>query len=827
MSSIREQLSLAPERLRRRMDPASLPFETTADVPPLDGTVGQPRALDALAFAMEIGAPGFHPYVSGSEGSGRRSTVLDQVERFARTRPVPSDWVYVHGSSHRDRPRAIALPPGRARSLAADLDRFVELAQHEIPRAFESDDYERRRRAATAELSQRRRALLDEVESFARERSFAVELGEAQFVVVALRDGQPLAPAAVETLPEEERRDIERRNEEVQAKAVAVLRRMRQLEAEGAERVRQLDEHVARFAVGPLLDDLRQAWSDLPAVIEHLDWIEEDLPRHLEVFWVDGDATAAQRAAEDAEGEDGAGEDEDAVEVDALGHLRLPRGERGGRWRANVFVAHPLAEGAPVVFERNPTPWNLVGRIEVRATLGAALSDYRHLKAGALHRANGGLLVLRAADVLGQAHAWDVLKRSLLAGEVSMELPADSGGSGPQQQTMLDPEPIPLVTKVVLIGSPEVFQSLWDGDEDFRELFKVKVDFAPEMPWSDENVMGYAAFVSRCVRDLGLRDLDRRAVARLVDEGTRACEHQGKLTARLREIGDVVAEASFWATRAGSPLVRVEHVERALAERERRSNLIEERARESILEGVVPIDVEGSRVGRVNGLVILEVADHDFGLPSRVSATVGVGRGSVVSVEREVMMSGPIHDKGVLTVIGYLASRYAQDAPLSIAATVSFEQAYEMVEGDSASSTELYALLSALSDLPMDQGVAVTGSVNQSGEMQPVGGVTRKIEGFFAVCRAKGLTGRQGVIVPASNLPHLMLADEVVEAVAAGQFHIWAVRTIDEGMEILTGIPAGQARPDGTYPEGTLHRRVADRLVRYAEAARRFGPGGV
>ena len=652
------------------------------------------------------------------------------------------------------------------------------------------------------------------------EDPLAVELGEAQFAVAPMRDGAPIDEAAFARLPEDERHEIERRNEEIQERAASVLRRVRQLEAEGAERVRALDEQVARFAVGPLLEDLRQQWVGVGAVLEHLAWIEQDLPRHLDAFWIDGGAPPPQGPPDD-DGADDEGSDPELAMEDALGHLRGPRGDRGGRWRVNVFVTHPTDAGAPVVVERNPTAWNLVGRIELRPTLGAMVSDYRHLKAGALQRANGGFLVLRAGDVMTQPHAWEVLKRSLLAGSVSMELPAD-GGAGPSA-TALDPEPIPLVTKVILIGSPELFQALWDQDEDFRELFKVKVDFAPEMAWNAESALAYASFVARWVRDQRLRPLDRGAVARVIELGARACEHQGKLTARLREVSDVVTEASFWAGRNGAEIVAVQHVDRAIAERERRAGLLPERAREQIVDGTITVEVDGARVGRVNGLVILDVGADDFGLPMRVGASVGVGRGSIVSVEREVAMSGPIHDKGVLTFTGYLIDRYAQGAPLSVAATIAFEQAYDMVEGDSASSTELYALLSALADVPIDQSIAVTGSVNQAGEIQPVGGVNRKVEGFFAVCRAKGLTGRQGVIVPVANVPHLMLADDVVEAVRTGRFHVWAARSVDEGLELLTGVPAGKREDGGVWTEGSLHRRVADRLARFAETARAHG----
>jgi lon-related putative ATP-dependent protease len=502
----------------------------------------------------------------------------------------------------------------------------------------------------------------------------------------------------------------------------------------------------------------------------------------------------------------------------------VERQEHLSRYRVNVFIGNGGGGGAPVIVERNPTYYNLLGRIDFRAMFGTMVTDFHQIKAGALTRANGGFLLINALDLLRNPFSWDALRRALLAREVRIE------NLGEQLSTLptasLRPEPIPLDLKVVLVGSSLLYHLLYALDEDFRELFKVKVDFAPEMDWSDEHVSNYAAFISRRVRDEGLRHFDRGAVAQVVEYGARLREHQRKLSTRLIEIADVVTEASFWAGRAGRDIVAAGDVAEAVRRREYRSNLVEERVQELIAEGTIRIETQGERVGQVNGLAVIDLGDHAFGKPSRVSARVALGRGAVQSIEREIELSGPIHSKGFLILSGYLAGKYAQELPLSLSATLAFEQAYEEIEGDSASSTELYALLSALSGLPLRQGIAVTGSVDQHGNVQAVGGVTTKIEGFYAVCKASGLTGDQGVVVPAANTAHLMLKDEVVQAVKAGRFHVHAVHTIDEGLELLTGRPAGERGADGTFPEGTVHRLVEDRLRGYAERLKEFAASG-
>jgi lon-related putative ATP-dependent protease len=794
--SARERLGLRPEQLRRRIDPARLGFGSTADVEPLVGTVGQPRALAALEYGLAVETRGFNLFVAGPAGSGRLTTVLDTLRGLAPGRPKPPDWVYVHDFGSPDRPNAIALPAGRGAEFAHAMDEFVDGAKAEILRAFESEEYERRQREITAEIAAQRQREEEELTAFAAERMIALRTTVVGVASVPLVNGKPITREQFERLPSEQQEAITRATSEVEERAAGFVRQVRRLELEASRRERELEREVALFATEPLFHDLRERFGDVEEAREYLDDVKADLLENVSDF----------RETEES----------------PLQLALAPRPHDFMRYRVNVLVSNDGDEGAgaPVVVERNPTYYNLLGRIEYRATFGAMSTDFREIKSGALHRANGGFLVLDVLDVLRHPFAWDALKRSLRSGEVRIESLGEEFSAVPLAS--LRPEPIPLDLKVVLIGSSFAYLVLYSLDEDFRELFKVKADFAPELDWTSEHQRNYAAFVSRWVRENDLRHLDRAAVARLIEHGARLRESQRKLSARLIEISDVVSEASFWAEREGHEVVEAQDVELAIRKREFRSSLLEERVRELVEDGTIVIATEGEQVGRVNGIAIADLGDYSFGRPARVSARVSLGRGGVESIEREIDLSGPIHSKGFMILSGYLAATYAQEWPLVLSATLTFEQSYDEIEGDSASSTELYALLSALSELPLDQGIAVTGSVDQHGNVQAVGGVTRKVEGFFATCKAKGLTGRQGVMVPASNVKHLMLDDEVVEAVRDGEFHVWGVRTVDEGIEILTGVPAGRRRRDGTFTPGSVHALVDERLRGYADALHRF-----
>jgi predicted ATP-dependent protease len=799
---IRSRARVAPEQLRRRMDPNSLPFNSTAEVVPLTGTIGQPRAVDAIEFGLEIDTYGYNVFLSGTPGSGRESTVLDYLNELAKKHPTPPDWIYVHNFVDPDQPHAIDLPAGQGAQFAREMRDFVVATQREIPRAFESEEYARRRAAALNSFAQQRDEILNQLQQFAQARSFSLEMTPTGIVTVPVLDGKPIDAEAFEKLSDEQKQQITTHGQEVQTELATTLRNLREIEKQAGQRASELDREIATFVVGPFLDELRERYALSPKVIAYLNEIQNDIPQHLHDFPL---ATAEQPQPQ----------------VLPMAQMQAQqREEHLARYRVNVLIDNSQTRGAPVVFERNPTYYNLIGRIDYRASLGAMLTDFNQIKSGALHQANGGFLVLHVTEVLRSPFAWDALKRSLISHEIQIENLGEQMSALPTAR--LRPEPVPIKLKVVLIGMPAIYQTLLSLDEDFQELFKVRADFAPDMAWSDEHVHNYAAFISRKVRESQLRHFDRGAVARVVEYGARMLEDQRKLSTRLLDIANVITEASYWAKRSGHDPVMAEDVITAINKSIYRSNLIEERTREMIDNGTIMIDTSSDIVGQINGLSVLNVGDYEFGQPSRITARVALGRGNIVSVEREIEMSGAIHSKGVLILSGYLRGTYGIKMPLAVTATITFEQSYGGVDGDSASSTELYALLSALSGLPLHQGIAVTGSVNQFGQVQAIGGATHKIEGFFAVCEAQGLTGKQGVMIPATNVPTLMLNDEVVEAVRNGQFSIWQVSTVDEGIEILTGVPAGDRDEHGNFPEGSVHRLVEERLREFAEAAMSF-----
>lgn len=793
---------LTPEQLRRRCDPASLPFATTAEVEPLSATVGQPRALRAVELGLEVDAPGYHLFATGPAGTGRRSTLQRLLGERAAQRATPPDLVYLFDFGAPETPRAALLAPGRGEELVRGMARFVEEARGRIADAFESERYGERRRQLAEELEKRGEEALAPLRAFAAERGLAVELTPAGVATIPVTHGHPLAPEQFRALPEAEREKIVAATEEVQAKLPATISRLADIQRESRRRIEELDREVAEFAIGHLVDDLKARFAEPPQLLSWLDRLTDDVVDNLERF----------RAAD-------AGP---PLPEPMAASARRADEQFFARYQPNLLVSHPDGNGgAPVVFETNPTHYNLFGRLDYEASFGAVVTDHRRIRPGAVHRANGGYLILDAAQVLTQPLVWEKLKETLRSGRIKIE------NFGAQltlfPTATLEPEPVDLDLKVVLVGSTEIYSLLYRLDEDVRKLFKVRADFDVEMPWDEDEAGHYAGFVARQVRDHGLREFDREAVARVIEHGGRLRESQERLSARFQEIGELVAEASHWAGAAGRETVGTGDVEQAIDERVYRSNLIEEKLREEVAKGVFAVDLAGTRTGQVNGLSVAALGDYEFGRPARITATVAIGDGEVLNVDRETELSGPIHDKGFLILSGYLRERYGGERPLSLAASLVFEQSYGVVEGDSASAAELFALLSALAEAPLQQGIAVTGSVDQHGRVQAIGGVNAKIEGFFAACREAGLDGEQGVIVPAANRRNLMLREEVVAAVREGRFHVWAIADVEAGIELLSGLPAGERGADGGYPEGSLHRRVEDRLAAFAAARREFG----
>jgi lon-related putative ATP-dependent protease len=780
---------LSPEQLRYVCDPAQFDFETTADLPELSAIIGQDRAVRAIDVGIEIPSYGFNIFAMGPSGTGRTTTVRKFLAEKAGREPVPDDWCYVNNFVEPNKPNALRLPPGKGCELRRDMEELVRDLLREIPQAFESEDYEQRKGTLVKQFEAARDEELRQLEQNAMKLGFTPIMTAMGLVVAPVVEGQALTPEQYMQLPEEQRQAYDAHRKELQAELERVVRDVRTMEKESKRRIRELDREVAASAVGHHIHDLLEKYASIP---EYLEAVRQDIIEHVEDF---------------------KSEEEEAptplIPTAALRQARL------SRYQVNVIVDNSQTTGAPVITELNPTYYNLVGRIEHQAQFGALTTDFTMIRAGCLHRANGGYLVMEIKSVLTNPFAWDTLKRAIKNKMIKTE--ELGAGFSLISTVTLEPEPIPLDVKVILLGDAYTYYLLHSLDDDFQKLFKVKADFGTDMDRTPEAMRDYAQFIATRCREDNLRHFDRGAVARVMEYGTRLVEDQEKLSCRFADIVDLVQEASYWAGESGRDVVTAEDVQRAIEENIHRANRVEERIRERIVEGTIHVDTTGARVAQVNGLSVSLMGDYAFGVPSRITAQTYAGKAGVVNIEREVKMSGRIHDKGVMILSAYLGGKYAQREALTLSASLTFEQLYEEVDGDSASSTELYALLSSLSGLPIRQDLAVTGSVDQHGRIQAVGGVTAKIEGFFDVCKARGLTGSQGVLIPAQNVRHLTLREEVVEAVRAGKFHIYPIAIVDEGIALLTDRDAGELQEDGTYPEETIHALVAARLKELAK----------
>lgn len=790
---------LKPEELAWRCDPESLGFATTDEIEPENGPIGQERALAALDLGLHMAADGYNIFVMGLPGTGRRSMTQAFAEKIAASLPTPPDWCYVYNFDDPRRPKAICLPPGRGVQFRRDADQFVEDVRREITRALESDEYSQERDQVIKSFRDERQRELDEFEQEARSQNFAVGRTPGGLMLAPMLGGEVMTPQQFAELPEAQRQEIEARRQALEKRLEEIMRRAHRLEREARRAVQELDRKVVSAAVEGLIEDFKARYQDVPAVAEHLDRIQQDIAENAELYW---------RMA--------MGEGEHQINLPPPLQPKPPY----ERYRVNVLVSNQEGQGAPVVYEANPTVQNLTGRIEYQAQMGALVTDFTMVHAGALHRAAGGFLILDAYTLLTRPFAWDALKRLLKERKIRIESLAEHLGL--ISTVSLEPEPIPLQAKVIVIGTPLIYYLLYAYDPDFPSLFRVYADFDWVNPRSEDRIRAYAGFIARKCKEENLPAFSAGAVARVLEYAARDAEDQYKLSGRFNVVENLVREAAFWARRAGHQVVQPEDVEEALRQKIWRSNRIEERLTEYIRRGVIMVRTSGQAVGQVNGISLIPVGDYPIGLPSRITARSYAGQAGVVDIEREVKLSGPIHDKGCMIIEGFLGQRYAQDQPLSCSVTLTFEQTYDEVEGDSASSAELYAILSSLSGLPLRQDLAVTGSVDQHGNIQPVGGVNRKIEGFFAVCKEVGLTGTQGVIIPEANTANLMLRDEVIEAVRQGQFHIYAVSNVDEAMELLTGVPAGAKDQEGKFPADTINWLVQKRLRELAEARRQF-----
>ncbi len=783
---------LSPEKLRLECPPDQVGCETSAELGPVDGIIGQDRALKALKFGVEMKGKGFNVYVAGPPITGKRPAARSFLENIAKTRAVPPDWVYVNNFQNPYEPKTLKLPPGRAKAFQKDLKNLVDQAKRAVPAALQNEEFVSRGNTITKKAVAERNKILSDLNKQAEVHGYTVRMTQLGITIIPVVDGKTVSQEEFDTLPARVKKKYDQSRDTVRAALDKAGKEVNDLDARTLEELKKLRDDSVRYAIGGLMTNLVSRYEGLPDVVQHLNELRDDIMENTELFTPGGTE-----------------EKQDAEQQSPL-EKSLPE-FLFRRYDVNVIVDNSELKGAPVISEDNPTVTNLLGKFENESRFGALTTDFTLIKGGSIHRANGGYLILGAIELLKNQFSYDGLKRVLQSGNILIE---ETGQRlGVASTKTLVPQPIPLNVKVILVGDHEIYQALYTQDPDFGILFKVKAHFDDSIERNDQNQKTYGSFVhSLCERE-GLNHLEAPALGKVVEYGSRLAEDQTKLSTKFPEIADLVREANFYALQEGAKLVKDVHIKKALDEKVYRSNLLDDKVKEMIERGIILIDTSGTQVGQVNGLTVISLGDFDFGQPSRITASLGLGRRGIIDIERESRMGGQTHTKGVLIISGYLENKYAHDKPLSLSCRLVFEQSYGGVDGDSASSTELYAILSALSELPIKQNLAVTGSVNQKGEVQAIGGVNEKIEGFYRTCKVKGLKGDEGVMIPRSNVQHLMLNEELVEAVRQGRFHIYPVSTIDEGIEVLTGVKAGQLSGDGTYEPGTVHYRANKRLT--------------
>jgi len=788
-------------------------FQCTDELTPLDRFIGQDRALDAIRFGLEVDKPGYNLFVTGLTGTGKTSaikahleSIIEDMERQEKSKP-PRDWCYAHNFDDPDRPFALSLPAGEGKSLRSRMTYILALLREEMPKVFKSEQFEAERREMEEKGRLTTQEIMGALEQDARSQGFAVQMNQTGVTIFPMVENRAMSPEEYKALEEEQRKSVDEVRNQLMQQTQETMAKVREAEKESWDLIHDHERSAAEHRVADIFRPTVNAYEDVPEVDHYLRHLADNVLDHLNLF-KDDEAVPSQTAP-------------------PMGSAP-PSGSGPGNpflaFEINLLVDNSDVVTSPIVVEPNPNWGNLFGRIERRATMGTYFSDHSMLKPGSIHQANGGYLVLNARDVLTYPPVWEGLKRVIRNREIRLEDPAEQNGFFVPQG--LRPEPIPLDIKVIITGDESTYRLLTTVDnEDFWDLFKVKAEFDNKVDITPDNIDAYCAFICRTCEDEGLRAFDANGAARVIEFAARMVSDQKKLSTRFGQIKDLLIESDYWAGQASCELVLGEHVEQAVNKKIHRLNIVEERVQEMVENGSVLLDFTGSVVGQVNGLAVYDLGDFSFGRPSRITAQTFAGREGVINIEREASLSGSTHDKGVLILSGYLGAKFGQERPLTLSSSLCFEQSYDGVDGDSASSTELYAIMSSLSGLPLKQNLSVTGSVNQMGEIQPIGGVNQKVEGMFDVCRIAGLTGDQGVMVPHQNLRNLMLRADVVAAIKEGKFHIYSVRTIDEGLEILTGVTAGERGPHGEFPEGTVNGLVEKRLRELHQSMRGYYEG--
>lgn len=792
-----EKFKVPVSMLAPIIDPGQLGFKDTGELEPLTEIIGQERAVEALEFGLNMKSPGFNLYVSGPVGTGKGTLVRQMVKRLAQAAPAPSDWCYVNNFQDPSRPICLALPAGQGTSFKREMSAFIDGLRRDIPLAFESKKYLDAKATLRDEIDSKKKALFQELTELSRTRGFGFEETSVGFGIVPLKSGKPMTDTDIEAMTDEEQQDLNERRKALEGEIREFHIRIHGLEKEAEHQLHHLDRQLVTSVLESRYETMWRTYQDMGLIASFLERVRNDIVHHYKDFLPHEGPPIA------------------------IPGLEFKRPDLS-RFRVNLIVQHDPTAGAPMIDESHPTYTNLIGKIERRAHMGVMYTDFTEIRAGAVLLANGGYLIVNAVDVLRQPFSWDALKRVIKTGEVKIEDPGEFYGFS---TAGLRPEPIPVDVKVIMVGPPILYHLLQTYEEDFVNLFKVKADFDTEVVRSERQDRQYARFIAKLCREEGLPHFGADAAAEIIRQGHRFADRHDRLSLRFSQVSDLIREAGYWARKEGHSVVSRADVDTAVTHKRYRSNLVEHWIQDEIKEGTLMVDLDGDVVGQVNGLSVHQLGDYAFGRPTRITARTYVGTKGVIDIQREAELAGMIHSKGVMTLAGYLAGKFAGSQPFAMSASLTFEQTYSEVEGDSAAVAELAAILSSLADLPIHQWLAVTGSVNQLGEIQPIGGVNEKIEGFFESCSQKGLTGKQGVIIPARNTKHLALRREVVEAVESGHFVVYAVNMIEEALELLTGIAAGERGLDGTYPPDSVFGRAAHRLDEMAQVVAEWAEG--
>lgn len=772
-------------KLKRKCDIEDLDFKTTDELEEERTIIGQQRAVKAMEFGLSIKMKGYNIYMSGLSGTGKTTYAKKIAQKFAQNESIPYDWCYVYNFDDSRRPTALRFNHGEGKEFRDDMKELIGLLDIEIPKIFNTEEYEKQKDEILNFYEEKRDILMKDMSEEAKEHGFGIKTTNSGVYFMPIIDGVSLNEEEFDNLPEDQKEEIIKRSDVVQDKATEIMREIKELERKAKKEISDLDYKIGMFAIGPHISVLQEKYKNYDRVIKYLNDVKEDILENIQNFTAEDDAE----------------EDENISNIIPL-LSKNSASDITDKYEVNLLVDNSKTTGAPVIVDFNPTYYNLIGEIEYDTEFGNMTTDYKKIKSGLFHQANGGYLILQAQDLMANAQSWEVLKRVIKTKEITIESLRDQLGG--LTVATLKPEPIPVDVKVIIIGSSYIYDILYEYEEDFRKLFKIRADFDYEMDFTSENIRS----IARYIKGFSIREktppFDISAISKIIEYSSRVAENQNKLTTRFNQIVEILCEAATWAKIENSDTITVDHVMKAIYEKINRSNMYEEKMDEIIEQNIIMIDTFGKKIGQINGLAVMDTGDYTFGKPTRITATTYTGRSGIVNIEKEVDLSGNIHDKGVQVITGYLGQTYAQDYPLSLSCRLCFEQNYNGVDGDSASSTELYVILSSLSEIPINQEIAVTGSLNQFGEVQAIGGVTYKIEGFFDLCNARGLTGNQGVIIPYQNVTDLVLKDVVIEAVKQGKFHIYPITHVNEGIEILTGL---------SYKE--INEKVSKKLKHY------------